>query len=163
MSEYDSIPHNCWLEVDLGRWKRNIRIITEKTGNPILAVIKANAYGHGLERMGLAAEEAGVRYLGVVTTAEAFLLRQAGIKCRILRMAAWLPEDLPLMIDQKVDFPVWTDEQVLQVQSEAKARGEKALVQIKVDTGMGRLGVFPGHAAELANLISKQQTISKGL
>jgi len=133
-----------WIEVNLGAIRRNIQRVEKITGRPVMAVVKANAYGHGLIEVSKAAEKAGVSKLCAARVHEAIRMREAGIKVPILVMGHTMPEmvqqaiqyDLSLM----VNTPVLADE----FNRAAEAAHGKLPVHAKIDTGMGRLGV-PHH------------------
>lgn len=159
-SAYDEYPHSCWFEVDLGQFRKNIQIIEEFTGTPVLVVLKSNAYGHGLVPCAKAAVESGARMLGVATYGEAAMLRDHGIEADILRITAYHPDEIPFMIAHDIDFFVWNAELVDFVRDFAQKLQKKAKIHLKIDTGMGRLGVFPEKAAELAKKIANCNDIT---
>ncbi|NLF51772.1 MAG: hypothetical protein GX577_11610, partial [Leptolinea sp.] len=76
--------HTDWLEIDLGAYKKNIQKMKEITGRPVMPVIKANAYGHGLAEVARAAFQGGAAICGVARTEEAFRIRRKGIRGKIL-------------------------------------------------------------------------------
>ncbi|MEM7618041.1 MAG: alanine racemase [Pseudomonadota bacterium] len=120
----------------------NIEIIKKHVKTRVLVVVKANAYGHGLVECAQVAEESGAEMVGVATVGEASLLRQAGIVVPILRMTAYGQNEIQSFIDDDIHFFAWTKEHVDEANRLAKAKNKKANVHLKVDTGMGRAGVF---------------------
>ncbi len=108
----------------------------------ILAVVKANAYGHGAVTCAPILVRAGARWLGVTNAAEGAQVRQAlswqGLKAGILVMSGFLPEDVPALLEYELVPVVWTPEQV------ACLAGTSTRIHVEVDTGMGRQGVAPG-------------------
>ncbi len=156
MSDYNNYPRGTWLEVDLLQLKDNVRILKDTAGTDILVVVKGNAYGHGLIPCARAAVAAGARMLGIATISEGALLREAGIKTDILRLTAYLPEEIQYMVENDIACIVWTKHQVDVFQKQAEACNKVHNVHLKVDTGMGRVGVFPEHALEIAQYIVKQ-------
>lgn len=156
MSDYNNYPRGTWLEVDLLQLKDNVRILKDTAGTDILVVVKGNAYGHGLIPCARAAVAAGARMIGIATISEGALLRKAGVKTDILRLTAYLPEEIQHMVENDIACIAWTKHQVEVFQKQAEACNKVHNVHLKVDTGMGRVGVFPEHALEIAQYIVKQ-------
>jgi len=142
-----------WVEVSEERLAGNLRAVREAAGaeTEVLAVVKANAYGHGLERCSAVLARAGARWLGVTCVHEGARVRVAlaaagiGDGIGILVMCGFLPEDVGALVEQGLTPVVWTREQVGWLGEHAGMR-----VHMEVDTGMGRQGVRPG--AELEEL-----------
>jgi len=131
--------------IDLKAFKENLKRIKGEAGVPVLAVVKADAYGHGLIPCARAAVEAGADYLGVALLEEAFALREAGIKAPVL---AWLNPpglDFAKAVSLNIDLGVSS----LAVFDEVNAI-PGARIHLKVETGMGRNG-FSTEWAELLN------------
>jgi alanine racemase len=132
--------------IDLDRIKSNIRFLKEVSGIPVMAVVKADAYGHGLVPVARAALEAGASSLGVALLEEAITLREAGITAPIL---AWLVppgSDFKSAVDKKIDLAASSIiglEQISAVKSNNRPR-----VHLEVDTGMTR-GGFLGEWGKL--------------
>lgn len=148
---------HSWVEIDLGSIRHNVRAIKEFIGpqRHLWAVVKANAYGHSAVPTATAALEAGADGLAVSCLNEAAELRvDAGIRAPLLllapgepRAAAWV---VRLDIVQTACY-----EDMVEALSQAAQRLEKpGRVHLKVDTGMGRLGVRPERAAEFAAFIA---------
>jgi len=133
------------VEIDLKALKSNLRYIKAKAGVPVLAVVKADAYGHGFVRCAEAAIEAGADYLGTATLSEAFALREAGIKAPLL---AWL---LPPGEDFKraVQLDIALGLSLLSAFDEVNAI-PGAKIHLEVESGMGR-GGFSNEWPELLN------------
>ena len=142
-------------EVDLGALRRNVARLRQRAGPGVsmLVAVKADAYGHGLLPVARALVDAGVGWLGVATPDEAERLRGAGVGERILVFGPLRGPALPRLIAARVDLTVTDLDDVAAV---AAARDElgvddpPARVHLKVDTGMGRLGLDPGHAVRIA-------------
>lgn len=133
------------VEIDLAALKANLKLIKAHAGVPVLAIVKADAYGHGLIPCATAAVEAGADYLGVALLEEAFALREAGIKAPIL---AWLNPpglDYERAVAAGIDLGVSS----LEVFDEINAI-DGARIHLKVETGMGRNG-FSTEWSELMN------------
>jgi alanine racemase len=143
---------NSWIEVSEERLAANFRVIVDTVGaeTDVLAVVKANAYGHGAEACAVALARAGAKWFGVATTGEGARVRRplnaAGFSgAEILVMCGLLPEDVAATVEHRLTPVVWTPEQV----SWLARIGARAHVEI--ETGMGRQGVRPG--AQLDELL----------
>jgi alanine racemase len=141
-----------WVEVDLSAIRGNVGAFRALTGVEVIAVVKANAYGHGACEAARAALEGGATRLAVARVGEALELRQAGIESPIL-ILGWTPPDrIAEMIQSGVSMTVWSEAQLEQASATASSLGRTALVHLKVDTGMSRIGVQPEAALPLAQL-----------
>ena len=148
--------YSTWLEIDLDAIRNNIRQLRKITGNEVMAVVKANGYGHGAIRVAQAAVEAGSNWCGVGRLEEALLLREAGIGCRILIMGYTPPTGISEAINQNISVTVYDLEQGEQYASQARTVGKTVRVHAKVDTGMGRLGVMAQEAPQFLDWIRRQ-------
>lgn len=130
--------------VDLGAVRANARVLGDLApSSQLMAVVKADAYGHGLLPVARAAVEGGATWLGVAQVPEALALRAGGVTARVL---AWLyapgaplAEAVAADVDLSVSAPWALDE----VAAAARATGRTARIHVKVDTGLGRNGVPP--------------------
>src|SRR3972149_6479552 len=100
-----------WLEIDLGAIRENIKRCRELTGVQIMAVVKANAYGHGIAPVSMAALEAGAEWCGVARVEEALELRQAGIEGPVLVLGATPAEMMREAVASGISLAVWGLEQ----------------------------------------------------
>jgi len=133
--------HTDWLEIDLGAYKKNIAKMKEITGRPVMPVIKANAYGHGLAEIARAALQGSAAICGVARTEEAFRIRRKGIHGKMLVLGGAMPDHVPFVLSEDVSVTL-TDPQTAKAFSEEAVRlGGKVHVHAKVDSGMNRLGV----------------------
>ena len=107
----------------------------------VMAMVKANAYGHGIVRISQELIKAGVNYLGVAYLEEALFLRQHGIHTPILVCGAINSEQIPEFIINDVAITSSSIDKSKAIQTAAKALGKKALVHLKIDTVMERIGV----------------------
>jgi alanine racemase len=124
--------------VDLSAIKHNVAVLKEKSGTNLLAVVKADAYGHGLVPVAKAALDAGASMLGVALLEEALTLRAEGITAPIL---AWLVQpgsDFKSAIDNDIDLAAGSIKALREIQ--AASRDKKARVHLELDTGMTRGG-----------------------
>ncbi len=105
-----------------------------------MAVVKADGYGHGMVRMAEAALGHGVSHLGVARVHEGLELRAAGITAPILVFETPAPETIQEALAADLDMTLVSDEALEWIEQSARQSGSPARVQVKVDTGMGRLG-----------------------
>ena len=138
-----------WAEIDLAAVKYNLRVIQDLVGvnTGIMAVVKANAYGHGIVRVSKLLEKQRIRYLGVATLDEALTLRKAGVKSPILILGSVLPEEAKIAVGARITLTLCNSELLARLKKLA-GRGFKPRVHIKVDTGMGRIGVWHEEAVK---------------
>lgn len=124
--------------VDLNAIKHNVALLKERSGGKLLAVVKADAYGHGLVPVAKAAVSAGADMLGVALLEEAITLREAGVTAPIL---AWLVQpgsDFKSAIEHDIDLAAGSLKALREIQSASTEK--KARVHLEVDTGMTRGG-----------------------
>nr|WSX50258.1 alanine racemase [Streptomyces sp. NBC_00974] len=139
-----------YAEIDLEAVRENVRALRERAPrSELMAVVKADAYGHGAVACAEAAREAGATWLGTATPEEALALRAAGIGGRILCWL-WTPggpwrEAVEADVDVSVSA-MWALEEVREA---ARDAGRTARIQLKADTGLGRGGCQPADWAEL--------------
>ncbi len=139
--------------VDLGALRRNFRAIREflgsgaaagalATGHPpsIVAVVKANAYGHGAEAVALALEAEGARLLACADIEEGIVLRRAGVRAPILVFGALSVSDLDGLFEFSLTPTISTPSAARAVEAAAARRGVTTGYHLKIDTGMNRLG-----------------------
>lgn len=134
---------STWLEIDLSALKNNIRLIQSITRRPVMPVIKANGYGHGMLEVARASVDAGAAWLGVARLEEALILRQSGIELPVLVLGFCMPDRVPEALDFRISLTVHHPELVQAYAEQAQATGRNLRVHAKIDSGMGRLGVFP--------------------
>jgi alanine racemase len=133
-------------EVDLDAIAANVEVLrTCSRGSALLAVVKADAYGHGLVPAARAALAGGADWLGTALLCEAVALRHAGISAPILAWL-WSPQDADLAdcVRAEIDVTASAPWQLAALTSAAHATGVRARVQLKVDTGLGRNGAAAG-------------------
>ena len=149
-----------WAEIDLLALSANLRAIRARVGTrPILAVVKANAYGHGATGVARALEKDGVESLGVALPEEGIELRRAGVSAPILVLGGFTPEQADAILQHGLVPAIFRPDQVAALSRAASTRGVEAPVHLKVDTGMGRLGVPPGDVPEFASVLSGARSI----
>jgi len=135
--------HTTWLEINLGAIQNNIRQLREIAGVPVMAVVKANGYGHGAVEVGLAPQQSGAAWLGVARIEEALALRQSQISLPILVLGFTEPRRIPEAIHNQVSLCVYDLEYARAYAAQARSCQGTLKVQVKFDSGMGRLGLFP--------------------
>lgn len=150
--------------VDLDVLARNFRAVAEAAGpgREVMAVVKAEAYGHGSLEAARAFRRAGARWFGVAAVEEAEALRspeaeggEGGLRgARILLMSGVLPECAPRIASLGLDAVVWDMAQAEALSAAAQAIGRRTPIHLKVDSGMGRLGVAPAEAADFLRNVS---------
>jgi len=134
-------PTACYVDLDALRW--NFRQVREKIGPGVrvLSVVKADAYGHGAREVARALAAAGSESFGVATLEEGVELRAAGIRSPILVLAGVYPEQLGEFIQHRLTPAICETEAFKQLEKEARRRGVTLNFHLKVDTGMGRIGL----------------------
>ena len=134
-----------WAQVSLENLRYNFGVVQRHigTGVTVCAVVKADAYGHGATECAKALEQEGARWLGVTSLDEAIPLRDAGIRTRILLMTGFWRGEEEELIRLQLTPTVWEPGQVELLEKAAARLCAKLPVHLKVDTGMGRLGVDP--------------------
>ena len=142
-----------WLEIDLATLRRNYENLSQKTGRMVMPVVKANAYGHGLEKVAACFESAGAEWLGVARIEEGLLLREAGIKARILVLGYTSPLRVAHAIKEEITLTAYDLAVAEAYALQAEKLGEKLTIHAKIDTGMGRLGIQPDKAEDFITLI----------
>lgn len=151
-----------WAEINLENIAYNInsirRIISPCT--EILATVKADAYGHGIIPVSKKLVSLGIGYLGVATLDEAIVLRNAGIKCRILILGGIFPKDADAVVRYNLTQSVFTKDVAGALNLAAEKNKKKVPIHIKVDTGMGRLGVWHSDALDFIIQIKRFKSVN---
>ncbi|MBI3911296.1 MAG: alanine racemase [Armatimonadetes bacterium] len=153
---------SAWLEIDLNAYRANLVALREHCGVGLLAVVKANAYGHGLVPVARAALGVGAAALGVALPEEGADLRETGLEslhsARIVVLGLTLPEQAPLLARYRLE-PIISDVLVLPALGVASRKlsgrdqGTPLRVHVKVDTGMSRAGAPPEAALALCQAV----------
>ena len=141
-----SFPQSSlWIDLNLTFMEWNLNQLRNLLKAPIMAVIKANAYGHGLTEVGRHLDTNGIDSLMVGNFQEAVQLREAGISCSIHQFGPISSIDLDWTVENNVSQSVFTDE-ISVLNASALRLSRKTKVHIHIDTGMGRMGI-PYHQA----------------
>ena len=131
----------CWAEIDLDRIEQNLAVIRRHAPNSkIMAVVKADAYGHGDAVIASTLEAAGADRFAVSGFVEALRLRRAGVTRPILVLGYTSPQKAELLARNAITQSVYSLEYARQLSAAATAAGVSVRVHIKLDTGMGRIG-----------------------
>lgn len=142
-------------EIDLARLRHNARVLQARAGGAeLMGVVKADAYGHGAVSVVRALQAEGVRRFAVATVPEGIRLREAGVDDAILVFGAPLPETLPAYVACGLEVTVASEAAADAVAAAARTQGPLR-AHLKVDTGMGRLGVPPADAARLVRRLKQ--------
>lgn len=148
------------VEVNLDHLTRNYRAIQQVvTPAKIMAVLKANAYGHGLVEVARHMESLGADYLGVAVVEEGILLREQGINAPILVLGGILGNQVPHFLKHNLAITASSIEKLYQIDEVAEQMGTKARVHLKIDTGMERIGVHYYNAEEFLETSLKCRNI----
>ncbi len=129
-----------WAEVNLDAIKYNLKKVKEHTDSKILAIIKADAYGHGIKQVAKVLSDEGVYAFGVSNADEAIELRHMGFTQPILIIGVIFPEDYHRIIEHDILFSVDSLQSAYLISKEAELLSKTAKIHIKLDTGMGRIG-----------------------
>lgn len=150
--------HHVTADIDLGKLSKNVEILKRKVNRTaLMAVVKANAYGHGLVPSAQAAKRGGADWLATALLSESIELRNAGVTGPIL---SWLntPNDqFSECIAKDVDLGVNSLETLSSISNSAKSLGKPARVHVKVDTGLGRNGVTLDDLPDLISALKQAQ------
>ncbi len=145
-----------WATIDLDALARNLAAIRGRVGSrPILAVVKANAYGHGAVGVARALVAEGVEWLGVALPEEGVELRRAGLRVPILILGGFAPPQADLVLQHGLVPALYRADQVEALSVAARRRGSDAAAHLKVDTGMGRLGVPAGDVPGFTDVLRR--------
>jgi alanine racemase len=157
---YAWCSQRAWVEIDLGALSHNVKQLKQLLlpDTQLMAVVKADAYGHGAVTVAKTALQSGAGWLGVATVPEGIELREAGIKAPILLLgAAQTPEQIHAIAHWKLQPTLCSPKQALVFSDTLEAiKFHAALpVHIKLDTGMSRLGTNWQQAGEFVQLVQR--------
>lgn len=152
----DGVTRPTRAEIDLAAIAANVRAACELAGKTaaVMAVVKADAYGHGAAPVAREALGAGATWLGVAVPEEAPPLRAAGLQARMLVLGPIAPEQAAVVVAHDLDQCVSDPGQAEAISREAVARGRVQRLHLKVDTGMGRVGLPPRAVCATAERIA---------
>lgn len=142
--------------IDLAAIRHNVRELSSHLrGSNFTAVVKANAYGHGAVAVSKAALSAGATSLAIAIPEEGIELREAGIAVPIFVLGLVLPNQADIVVKHRLITPVCDLGSAAALSAEALRQGRRAYVMIKIDTGMGRIGLSPNQVKPFINDIIK--------
>lgn len=145
----------AWLEIDLDALTHNIKQVQKKVGVELVPCVKSNAYGHGLVPVVAHMMTLGIKRVLVAKLYEAQQLREAGLDCGIINMdPLFSDEKFNEVVDQNITQTVYLQKTADKLDTAAKNRGKIVSVWIKIDTGLGRVGVRWNDAIELIKSVS---------
>jgi alanine racemase len=158
-------PYRSWVEISRGQISENFAAIQQAVGPAtlVMPVVKADAYRHGAVEISRTLEADGARWLAVSNTDEGVILREAGIQTRILVMADFLPFTREAMLAHKLTPVIHSLADLAELNRLAQKRGERSPYHLKVDTGMGRLGVPPDPAKIVSAVMDANAVEFEGL
>jgi alanine racemase len=153
------LPLRCWAEIDLDALERNLRLIRASLPPHMryVAVVKADAYGHGLHHAAAALMHAGADLFAVANLSEAAALRELGTGWPILLLSPLIPDEDRFLVEYDVAATVSTLEEVERFNAVGRNAGHPLQVHLKIDTGMGRVGVWHEQAHELCAAIKASE------
>jgi len=152
LAEAEATQPLATAEIDLDAIAANVRTIAAVAGTDLMAVVKADGFGHGAVPVARAALAAGATWLGVTSSAEALALRAGGITAPVLSWLHRPDENFGPVLAAGVDVAVSTVPHLRAVAAAAARRGQPAMVQLKVDTGLSRNGARGTDWADLVAL-----------
>jgi len=150
-----------WIEIDLDLLRENIRGIRNclAAGTKMMFIVKADAYSHGIADISALAAAEGVEWFGVAYPDEALAVRAAAPDADILVMGVVTEEDVPALSEQRISSLVVSPAHAARIGGRAAALGLRLPVHLKLDSGMGRLGILAADFEQEAELIAATEGI----
>ncbi|MFY9325853.1 MAG: alanine racemase [Candidatus Nanopelagicales bacterium] len=150
-----------WIEVDLAAIAHNVKIIkAQAPKSQLMAVVKADAYGHGLIEVSKAARQAGAEWLGTALFEEALTLRESGDSKKILTWLGDQSADFAQAIEKDIDIGISTFSHLEKAAVAATKLNKKANLHLKIDTGLNRNGVSLADLPKLLEAISQTTSVN---
>ena len=141
-------PPRAWAEIDLGALTHNLEVARAASGTDLMAVVKAGAYGHGLEPVAKALAMQSIAFFGVANAAEARRIREAGVKTRLYLLGATWAGEREEIVARDWTPCLSTLEEADHFNRLAQSAGKRLKTHLAVDTGMGRGGFAPDQLLE---------------
>lgn len=152
------------IRVDLDAIGHNFRALQAHAGAPVMGIVKANAYGHGLVPVALHLQTQGIGQLGVALVEEGLALRRAGVTMPVLVMGGIHAPQVSQFLACDLEVTVSSIAKLRQVEQAAESLGRKAVIHLKVDTGMERIGVHSENAGAFIDAaVSSRWCTVKGI
>ena len=149
-----------WADIDLSAVAHNVDVLASHVAPAqMCVVVKADGYGHGAVPIGRAAVEAGASWLAVALVEEGRVLREAGLDVPILVLSEPRPPEMVEVVAHRLTPTVYSGEGLAAAAAAAAQSGSELCVQMKIDTGMGRVGARPTDALGLADAIAHKQSL----
>ncbi|MBU0482201.1 MAG: alanine racemase [Proteobacteria bacterium] len=152
-------PSGSWnrIEINLENLQANYRNLSNLAGPDarVMPVVKSDAYGHGLVEVAAALADIGASVFGVAETEEGVRLRKAGIEGEIIVLLGAMAENFSEIIRYALAPVVYDLAMIKELSARAEKEGKKVPVHLKIDTGMGRLGIMPDEVDEYLELFSE--------
>ncbi len=138
----ESVVSTKWAEVDIAALRDNVAALGRFAGDgvAVMAMVKANGYGHGAVNAARAAAAGGATWFGVSSMVEGLELRRAGLATRILNVGWTMPTEMVAAVAGNIDVALFAPTDVTAARTAAQAAGRPLRAHWKIDTGMGRLG-----------------------
>lgn len=166
------IGRPVWAEVSLSALARNFQAIRDyinpasekrKTPRKVLSIVKGNGYGHGGAQTAKALEQDGSDWFGVASSGEGVEIRKAGVRKPILVLGGFWPGEEKILLEYKLTPAIHRCEQLLSFEAAAvKLRKKNVPIQLKIDTGMNRLGILPDEMDCFARQLAKCPHLALG-
>lgn len=148
-------PPRAWAEIDLAALRKNLSVARDAIGGAQMAVVKAGAYGHGLEEIAKALATEDIAFFGVANVGEARRIRNAGVDTRIYLLGATWAEEREEIVAREWTPCISSIEEAEQFDRLAAARGKRLKVHLAVDTGMGRGGFVAENLPEKLEILER--------
>lgn len=156
-TEHVQVVSRNQVRIDCRALRHNFRCIAESVGSgvEVMAMVKGDAYGHGMAETAAVLAGCGCRNFGVAELVEAVALRQAGIAERIFVLLGFLPEEADQFVHHDLTPVVFLEQDIRALSRAAAEYGREIGVHLKVDCGMGRLGLLPGDVPSFIQRIAE--------
>lgn len=163
---YINVHRDAWIEVNLEHLAQNVKKIKKlvKPNVKLLAVVKADAYGHGAVMVAPTMLASGVDMLGVASIDEGLNLRDSNISCEIIVLGAAPVWAFESAVENDITISIFSEEHIQAAKQAFERTGKKVKAHIKIDTGMNRIGVKTDEAVEFIKAVQKADFIDlKGI
>jgi len=146
-----------WAEINLSAMRYNLEMVRSRltSGTRIMAVVKANAYGHGAVEVSSSLVDYGVDAIAVATVAEAAELRQNQINIPILVLGTISDQEIEALFELSLIPTLSTIEMALSIDEWGRKRGQRIKAHLRIDTGMGSYGLMPGECLQNIHILMK--------
>lgn len=155
------IPLRAWTEIDLSAYERNLKHIKQALPETIsfISVVKADAYGHGLPQIVERSLQSGIKTFAVANIQEACEIQNVGVGWPILLLGALMPGEEQYIPNSEFIPTISSLEELYRLQRVCESKLSKAQVHLKIDTGMGRLGLWHTDATECIQYIEASKNL----